>query len=174
MPKNTCLPIVCARASFSASSTFHLVLEALQPGQLCLPDCPHQPNCLSPSSCPVRHSALRKVASQLLLGISLLHDKMGYIHADLKPENVLRCRGITISVRMITIDSLTSLKLKLIDLGNAVPIDRMNIYYSDFEIQSVHYRAPEVVFYISLLNSGPARFAFELCYRHILTRFDPS
>jgi len=37
-----------------------------------------------------------------------------------------------------------SLRLKLIDLGNAVPIERLSLYYSDFEIQSVQYRAPEV------------------------------
>src|SRR5271167_3447930 len=92
MPKRTTLPIVHAGASFSASSTYHLVLEALQPGHICLPECPHRPTCSTPSSCPIRHDALRKVASQLLLGISILHDQMGYIHADLKPENILRCR----------------------------------------------------------------------------------
>jgi serine/threonine protein kinase len=37
------------------------------------------------------------------------------------------------------------MKVKLIDLGNAVPIDRTNIYYDDFEVQSIHYRAPEVL-----------------------------
>jgi serine/threonine protein kinase len=93
IPHRTTLPIVHAGASFSASSTYHLVLEALQPGRLCLPDCPHQPACSSPASCPIRHNALRKVASQLLLGISLLHDQMGYVHADLKPENILKCRN---------------------------------------------------------------------------------
>jgi hypothetical protein len=40
--------------------------------------------------------------------------------------------------------SANSMKLKLIDLGNAVPIQKTNIYYDDFEIQSIHYRAPEV------------------------------
>jgi len=37
------------------------------------------------------------------------------------------------------------MKLKLIDLGNAVPMDRVSIYYSDYEIQSMYYRAPEVI-----------------------------
>lgn len=45
---------------------------------------------------------------------------------------------------LVTIVSANSMKLKLIDLGNAVPIDRTNVYYSDFEVQSIHYRAPEV------------------------------
>jgi serine/threonine protein kinase len=92
MPKRTSRPIVYAGASFFASSTYHLVLEALQPGQICLPECPHRPSCSAPSTCPIRNDALRKVASQLLLGISILHDQMEYIHADLKPENILRCR----------------------------------------------------------------------------------
>jgi serine/threonine protein kinase len=104
MPKYTNLPIVQAFASFSASSTYHLVLEALEPEKLCLPDCPHNPNCTSAAVCPFRQSALRKVASQLLLGLSVLHDQMGYIHADMKPENILRCRSGT-SVKQ-TNDSL--------------------------------------------------------------------
>ena len=146
MPKRTNLPIVHARASFSVSSTYHLVLEALQPGQLSLPKCPHQPFCSYPSSCPFRHDALRKVAAQLLLGLSVLHDQVGYIHADLKPENILRCPAGILPVFFIhsNLVSVDSMKLKLIDLGNAVPIERTNIYYSDFEIQSIHYRAPEV------------------------------
>jgi serine/threonine protein kinase len=97
MPKHTSLPIVHAIASFSASSTYHLVLEALEPGHLSLPDCPHRPNHSSAASCPARQTALRKVASQLLLGLSVLHDQAGYIHADLKPENVLRCQAGTSS-----------------------------------------------------------------------------
>jgi len=91
MPKHTCLPIVHASASFFASSKFHIVLEGLEPGQLALPDCPHRPACHSGASCPLRQATLRKVAAQLLLGLSVLHDRMGYIHGDLKPENILRC-----------------------------------------------------------------------------------
>ena len=93
MPKYTCLPIVNATASFSAASNYHIVMEALEPGQLRLPKCPHSPTCKSAASCPIRQNALRKVAVQLLLGLSVLHDQMEYIHADLKPENILRCRG---------------------------------------------------------------------------------
>lgn len=145
MPKHTCLPIVTALASFSESSTYHLVLEALEPGQLSLPHCPHSPICHTAASCPTRQVALRKVAAQLLLGLSVLHDQMGYIHADLKPENILRCRGgAAVNDYSENLDSASSMKLKLIDLGNALPIGRANIYYDDFEVQSIHYRAPEV------------------------------
>jgi len=144
MPKHTCLPIVTAVASFSASSAYHLVLEALEPGQLLLPHCPHSPMCNTAASCPIRQVALRKVAVQLLLGLSVLHDQMGYIHADLKPENILRCRGAAVIDCSHNVGSASSMKLKLIDLGNALPIERANIYYDDFEVQSIHYRAPEV------------------------------
>jgi hypothetical protein len=65
---------------------------------------------------------------------------------------------------MLTTVSATSMRLKLIDLGNAVPIERTNIYYSDFEIQSINYRAPEVVILMLHLISGPRRFAVQLCY----------
>jgi serine/threonine protein kinase len=132
------LPIVGAGASFSAGSTFHLVLEALEPGQIVLPECPHLPRCLA-AGCEVRQATLRKVALQVLLGVSLLHDQMGYVHADLKPENILRCRNGDPC-------SASPMKVKLIDLGNAVPIDRLSLYYNDFDIQSVQYRAPEVLF----------------------------
>jgi len=156
MPKYACIPIVHAQASFSASSTYHLVLEALEPAQLSLPDCPHQPSCSPHSSCLVRQSALRKVAAQLLLGLSLLHDQMGYIHADLKPENILKCRNCIVPLLTpLMTASAHSMKLKLIDLGNAVPIQKANIYYDDFEVQSIHYRAPEV--YCALMNQANTR-----------------
>jgi serine/threonine protein kinase len=145
MPKHTCLPIVRTSASFSASSTYHIVLEALEPGELYLPDCPHRPLCYTAAGCPYRQSALRKVASQLLLGLSVLHEKMGYVHGDLKPENILKCQASNnLPVAMVTVVSPDSMKLKMIDLGNAIPIEHTNIYYSDFEVQSIHYRAPEV------------------------------
>src|SRR5579859_4639960 len=37
------------------------------------------------------------------------------------------------------------MNVKLIDLGNAVPVHRTHVYYDDFEVQSIHYRAPEVL-----------------------------
>jgi serine/threonine protein kinase len=139
MPKGTTLPIVGAGASFFVGSTFHLVLEALEPGPIALTECPHRPRCLA-AGCAVRQAALRKVALQVLLGVSLLHDQMGYVHADLKPENILRFRDGDPS-------SASRMKVKLIDLGNAVPIDRLSLYNNDFEIQSVQYRAPEVLLF---------------------------
>jgi serine/threonine protein kinase len=170
MPKYTNLPIVQAYNSFSASSTYHLVLEALEPEQLRLPECPHQPNCISAASCPYRQGALRKVATQLLLALSVLHEQMGYIHADMKPENILRCRTGT-SHLMALMAVSPSMKVKLIDLGNAVPINRTSVYYDDFEVQSIHYRAPEVASFTDLI-AGPTRFTIHLIHRHVLTRIN--
>jgi hypothetical protein len=65
------------------------------------------------------------------------------------------------------------MKLKLIDLGNAMPIDRTSIYYDDFEVQSVYYRAPEVVPFICRLILGSFRIAILLNYRHVLHRINP-
>jgi hypothetical protein len=44
----------------------------------------------------------------------------------------------------LIVASSNSMKLKIIDLGNAIPKEHTNIYYDDFEVQSIHYRAPEV------------------------------
>jgi hypothetical protein len=52
------------------------------------------------------------------------------------------------------------MKVKLIDLGNAVPIDRTDIYYGDFEIQSVHYRAPEVPIHSYAVSNSRCYWAY--------------
>lgn len=171
MPKSTCLPIVTAMASFSASSAYHLVLEALEPGPLMLPHCPHSPLCLTAASCPSRQAALRKLALQLLLGLSVLHDQMGYIHADVKPENILRCRGgSAVNCCSDTLGSASSMKVKLIDLGNALPIERANIYYDDFEVQSIHYRAPEVL--SRLISDSDFRYSW-VCHSPLPSTYSP-
>ncbi|CAG8610234.1 4125_t:CDS:2 [Paraglomus occultum] len=74
---------------------------------------------------------LRKVACQLLTALMYLRG-MGVIHADLKPENII---GLTVD----------SYKLKVIDFGNALSSDDVYHYYETFEIQSLLYRAPEVL-----------------------------
>ena len=60
------------------------------------------------------------------------------------------------------------MKLKIIDLGNAVPIDRTNVYYNDFEVQSIHYRAPEVCPCLIHLIPGSLRLAIHLRHRYVL------
>jgi dual specificity protein kinase YAK1 len=71
---------------------------------------------------------VRVVLKQILEGLTELH-KLGIIHCDLKPENVL-------------VADLFSYRVKIIDFGSAVT-KTMNS--SHFYVQSRFYRAPEVI-----------------------------
>ncbi|KAG4304782.1 hypothetical protein PORY_001835 [Pneumocystis oryctolagi] len=133
------LPIVKTFSMFIKDGCFHLVLEALDPSPIKLQNCMHfstSGNKLhSPLACYLRHKTLRKIAKQLLISLNILHNRVNVIHADLKPENILRCYS----------DNPKSVKLKVIDFGNAIPLDAREAYYLDFDLQSVYYRAPEVL-----------------------------
>ncbi|KAG5438205.1 hypothetical protein PCANB_003056 [Pneumocystis canis] len=130
------LPIVKAFSMFIADRCCHLVLEALDPSPIKLQNCVHVSRSgdplHSPLACYLRHKTLRKIARQILVSLNILHNRANVIHADLKPENILRYNP-------------KSIKLKIIDFGNAIPLDAKEAYYSDFDLQSVYYRAPEVL-----------------------------
>ena len=83
---------------------------------------------------------VRAIAVQLFSAMSFLHGKGGYIHADLKPENVLITLEDSINGNLWT---NIHPKIKVVDLGNALSYHR-NI--NTFEVQSLYYRAPEVLF----------------------------
>ena len=79
-----------------------------------------------------RHlKALRKVAVQLIQALLLLRE-VGVVHGDLKPENVLLCGGSGGGVR-----------LRVVDFGSALLESEGPL--RDPEVQSLQYRAPEVV-----------------------------
>ncbi|KAK9447377.1 kinase-like domain-containing protein [Limtongia smithiae] len=119
-------------ASFYSRGSVHLVLECLDAGrQVRLPCCTHGGVGHVSVSCPARVHALAKVAVQLLSGLHGLHT-LGWIHADLKPENLMYSHG-------------AAGRVKIIDLGNAVNPSSLSAYFDDFDIQSVGYRAPEVL-----------------------------
>eukprot|EP00051_Salpingoeca_urceolata_P012666 m.156576 g.156576 ORF g.156576 m.156576 type:complete len:971 (+) comp17564_c0_seq3:278-3190(+) len=82
-----------------------------------------------------RLHATRKVAAQLLAALALLR-RANLIHADIKPENVL-----------LRDNDASGCHLKLADFGNALPCTQtaMARYHDDFEIQTLWYRAPEVL-----------------------------
>eukprot|EP00903_Cladosiphon_okamuranus_P007007 g6817.t1 len=127
--------------------------------------CAATPGPLSPSGdrCPAH--VIRHVALQLVSALLLLRNH-GLIHADIKPENVLlkveegqaggvvgRGRGsparrvglwdlVRGRARMKGIESLT---VRLCDFGNAIHKSEAYLYYGDFEIQTLAYRAPEVL-----------------------------
>ncbi|CAH3168078.1 unnamed protein product, partial [Pocillopora meandrina] len=61
--------------------------------------------------------------------------RQNVIHADLKPENILFEEG-------------DETKIKVVDFGNAIHwVHReVSLYYDEFELQTLLYRAPEVMF----------------------------
>jgi len=83
---------------------------------------------------------VRSIAVQLFAAMSFLHGKGGYVHADLKPENVLISLEDSIDANLWSNEHP---KIKVVDLGNALSYHR-NI--NTFEVQSLYYRAPEVLF----------------------------
>ncbi|KAK7204782.1 kinase-like domain-containing protein, partial [Myxozyma melibiosi] len=112
-----------------------LVMELLDSATpLALPACEHAGVGHDLLSCPERIHELARLASQLFAGLHELHS-LGYIHADLKPENIL----------YVPAHASLPGTVKIIDLGNAVAKQDLVLYHDDFEIQSLGYRAPEVI-----------------------------
>lgn len=89
------------------------------------------------SHSPISTLELQKIALQIITGLTFLkqHD---LIHADLKPENIL----LNHSYKSKT---SASVSLCIIDLGNAFFPHDSYLYADDFEVQSLFYRAPEVL-----------------------------
>lgn len=112
----------------------------------------------------------RHVALQLVSALVLLHNH-GLVHADIKPENVLLAvddeettgaLGRRSTSPSFNLDDLmrggvesgagvpwrgcstARLAVKLCDFGNAIHSSEAGLYYDDFEIQTLAYRAPEV------------------------------
>ncbi|CAH3131569.1 unnamed protein product [Pocillopora meandrina] len=77
---------------------------------------------------------IRKITFQLLQALGFLR-RQNVIHADLKPENILFEEG-------------DETKIKVVDFGNAIHwVHReVSLYYDEFELQTLLYRAPEVMF----------------------------
>ncbi|KAK9374180.1 kinase-like domain-containing protein [Lipomyces chichibuensis] len=123
-------------SSFYDGGCMHLVLECLDASHpVALPVCSHNVGHFS-LVCPHRIHTLAKIAVQLLSAMQELHSQ-GWIHADLKPENIMYV------VPRSPDDSRQ--KIKIIDLGNATRQADTAAYHDNFDIQSVGYRAPEVL-----------------------------
>ncbi|KAJ2747049.1 hypothetical protein GGI20_000853 [Coemansia sp. BCRC 34301] len=75
---------------------------------------------------------IRTVVRQLLVALAHMHS-ISLIHADVKTTNVICVND-------------TTMRVKLIDFGNAVSDGDVSEYYSTFEIQTVWFRAPEVAY----------------------------
>ncbi|XP_076047659.1 uncharacterized protein LOC143029111 [Oratosquilla oratoria] len=78
---------------------------------------------------------VRQLTVKLLTVLGFLY-KQNVIHADLKPENIL----------LRDEDDLSS--IMVVDFGNALrnTDEELSLYYTDFELQTLLYRAPEVLF----------------------------
>lgn len=79
----------------------------------------------------IKSSNLKHMAKQLLISLHFLRTQ-DIIHADIKPENIL-------------FDMDCNCKLKLIDFGNAFTLSEAESYYDTYQVQSLLYRAPEVL-----------------------------
>ena len=79
---------------------------------------------------------LKKLAVQLFVALAFLQ-KNKILHADIKPDNLL------FRPRYRPDDD--SFKVKLIDFGNSFTIEQARLYYDQYGLQTLHYRAPEVL-----------------------------
>nr|XP_022332202.1 probable serine/threonine-protein kinase yakA [Crassostrea virginica] len=78
---------------------------------------------------------IKKVALRLLTTLGFL-EQQNVIHADLKPENILLKSESDVG------------SVTVIDFGNAIhnKFKEVALYFKDFELQTLLYRAPEVLF----------------------------
>ncbi|XP_078343974.1 uncharacterized protein LOC144629610 [Oculina patagonica] len=123
---------------FSFESHYCLVFELLRPRPL------HQyfQKCQFDNE-EAKLKVIRKITLQLLQALGFLKSwkflfpiyRENVIHADLKPENILFEEG-------------EEIKIKVVDFGNAIHwVHReVSLYYDEFELQTLLYRAPEVMF----------------------------
>jgi dual specificity tyrosine-phosphorylation-regulated kinase 2/3/4 len=76
---------------------------------------------------PLETQQMKSIATAMLKGLAFVH-RLGIIHCDMKPENVLLTAGSTSDARII-------------DFGSSCMVGRQRYEY----IQSRFYRAPEVI-----------------------------
>jgi serine/threonine protein kinase len=132
-----CYNIVHPIAGFKFREHFCLAMELLPMSLKDITDC------LRTYSIPVPQ--LRKLAWQLCIALAFLSSK-GVIHADIRPDNVL--------VQLNSKDGSTireeaekfRWKIKLADFGNSFFLRDRKMYYDEFELQTLMYRSPEVLF----------------------------
>jgi serine/threonine protein kinase len=110
-------------SSFYFQKHFCLVFELLDGNLLDF-------NKILPKYNKINLNQMRKLIIQMLTSLHFLHENQ-FIHSDLKPENIL---------------IKDSKYVKLIDFGNTIHLNQVELYLKEFRIQSLFYRSPEVVF----------------------------
>ncbi|PRP73577.1 hypothetical protein PROFUN_02586 [Planoprotostelium fungivorum] len=104
---------------------------------------------------------IAKITVQIISCLQMLHAE-NIIHGDLKPENIIFKHPIRLTSEHIEEHEasfrgmkastegprkkFTSVALKIADFGNAIDRSDSHLYYDNFEVQSLLYRAPEVLF----------------------------
>ncbi|ESO94347.1 hypothetical protein LOTGIDRAFT_161573 [Lottia gigantea] len=117
-------------ATFKHKEHYCMVFESLHPEPIT------ELSCLTQTTDVTQKlNYIRKLTVKLLQVLSFLQQQ-NMIHADLKPENILL-------KDKNDIDSI-----RVIDFGNAIHHvhQEVSMYYEKFELQTLLYRAPEVMF----------------------------
>ncbi|XP_050407779.2 uncharacterized protein LOC126822775 [Patella vulgata] len=123
------LHIVRLKTTFKYGPHFCMVFEALNPEPITV-TFSNKTWSVSKKLCEIR-----KLTFKLLQILSCLKQQ-NTIHADLKPENIL----------LQNEDDMHS--VRVIDFGNAIHHvhKEVSLYYQNFELQTLLYRAPEVMY----------------------------
>ena len=101
-------------------------------------------------------SALRHFTASMLGSLAVLHEHE-ILHADLKPENILceTSTAVALDEKSFVGGGRNSLhwlngwlagRVVLIDFSNAIRLSECEAYYDTFEVQTLPYRAPEVLY----------------------------
>lgn len=159
-PEGPYSAIVRYFGAFDFMGHFCLVLELCQGGSLQTHIRPLDSTTSTSSSSATNmksHEGLsleqiREASLHLVKALLLLHNH-DVIHADIKPENVLllfnnKSSSSSSSTTASSNSSSTSLlgnDVRLTDLGNAIKSREVKLYKEDYEIQTLGYRAPEVL-----------------------------
>ncbi|CAH0476254.1 unnamed protein product [Peronospora belbahrii] len=90
---------------------------------------------------------VRCMAVHLCGALAFLHDQ-GLIHADVKPENVVRSSAEAPLGSLVSLSPCSS-PVKLVDFGNCLNLTELVAYIDErpregYDVQTVTYRAPEV------------------------------
>ncbi|KAG1709690.1 hypothetical protein DVH05_020343 [Phytophthora capsici] len=99
------------------------------------------------SAPPLSLMDVRQMAVHLCGALAFLHSQ-GLIHADVKPENVVRSNAEA-SMSSSSLLPPCSSPVKLVDFGNCLDANEVATYAEEqatggFDVQTVTYRAPEV------------------------------